>query len=216
VNLPGFYDDVLDLTPQERAEWKKLPFDEKTMLGEVGLTVGTGEAGYSWLECTWARPTCDVNGITAGYQGPGAKTVIPAQASAKVSMRLVANQDPKKIQQIFEQTLRDRCPKNVKIEFANHGLAGPVRTPIEGNAAKLAMAAVEAGFGVKPALISSGGSIPVVELFKRVLGIDTLLVGFGLPDDRVHSPNEKFDLEALYAGTRTAAVLYEKLAQLKQ
>ncbi len=214
VNLPGFYDDVLDLSPAERAEWQKLPFDEKSLLGEIGLSTGTGEAGYSWLERTWARPTCDVNGITAGYQGPGAKTVIPAQASAKVSMRMVASQDPKKIQQIFEKTLRERCPKNVKIEFANHGLAGPVRTPIEGNAVKLAMAAVEAGFGKKPALISSGGSIPIVELFKRLLGVDTLLVGFGLPDDRVHSPNEKFDLDALYAGTRTAAVLYEKLSHL--
>ncbi len=214
VNLPGFYDDVLELTPAERAEWKKLPFDEKSLLGEIGLSTSTGEAGYSWLERTWARPTCDVNGITTGYQGPGAKTVIPAAASAKVSMRLVANQDPKKIQQIFEKTLRDRCPKNVKIEFANHGLAGPVRTPIEGKAVQLAMAAVEAGFGTKPALISSGGSIPIVELFKRLLSVDTLLVGFGLPDDRVHSPNEKFDLDALYAGTRTAAVLYEKLSQL--
>jgi acetylornithine deacetylase/succinyl-diaminopimelate desuccinylase-like protein len=102
----------------------------------------------------------------------------------------------------------------VKIEFTNHGLAGPVRTPIEGNAVKLAMEAVQAGFGHKPALISSGGSIPIVELFKRLLGVDTLLVSFGLPDDRVHSPNEKFDLEALYAGTRTAAVLYERLSQL--
>jgi acetylornithine deacetylase/succinyl-diaminopimelate desuccinylase-like protein len=214
VNLPGFYDDVLELTDAERSAWKKLPYDEAAMLKEIGLSATTGEAGFTTLERSWARPTCDNNGITAGYQGPGAKTVIPAKASAKVSMRLVADQDPKKIQQIFESTLRERCPKNVKIEFANHGLAGPVRTPIEGNAVKLAMEAVEAGFGVKPALISSGGSIPVVELFKRVLGVDTLLVGFGLPDDRVHSPNEKFDLEALYAGTRTAAVLYEKLSGL--
>jgi len=215
VNLPGFYDDVLELTPAERAEWKKLPYDESDVLAELGLSATSGEAGFSTLERRWARPTCDINGITSGYQGPGAKTVIPSKASAKISMRLVPNQDPKKIQAIFERTLRDRCLKNVKIEFENHGLAGPVRTPIEGAAVKLAMEAVEAGFGKKPALISSGGSIPVVELFKRVLGVDTLLVGFGLPDDRVHSPNEKFDLEALYAGTRTAAVLYEKLAALK-
>jgi len=215
VNLPGFYDDVRNLTPAERAEWAKLPFDERADLKELGLTEGSGEAGFTTTERRWARPTCDINGITSGYQGPGAKTVIASKASAKVSMRLVPNQDPKKIQEIFEKTLRERCPKNVKIEFANHGLAGPVRTPIEGPAIRLAMEAVEAGFGHKPALISSGGSIPVVELFKRVLGIDTLLVGFGLPDDRVHSPNEKFDLEALYAGTRTAAVLYERLAKLK-
>ncbi len=214
VNLPGFYDGVLQLTPIERTEWSMLAFDEEDDLKEIGLTAGMGEEGFTTLERRWARPTCDINGITAGYQGLGAKTVIPAKASAKVSMRLVPNQNPKKIQEIFESTLRSRCPKNVKIEFLNHGLAGPVRTPIEGKAVKLATEAVEAGFGVKPALISSGGSIPVVELFKRVLGIDTLLVGFGLPDDRVHSPNEKFDLEALYAGTRTAAVLYEKLSRL--
>lgn len=214
VNLPGFYDDVLELTAAEREAWKKLPYDESDVLAELGLPATSGEAGYSTLERRWARPTCDINGITSGYQGPGAKTVIPSKASAKVSMRLVPNQDPKKVQQIFESTLRERCPKNVTIEFANHGLAGPVRTPIEGAAIKLAAEALEVGFGVKPTLIGSGGSIPVVELFKRVLGIDTLLIGFGLPDDRVHSPNEKFDLDALYAGTRTAAVLYEKLASL--
>ena len=214
VNLPGFYDDVKPLTDAERAMWRGLPFDEAADLKDLGLSASTGEAGYTQTERRWARPTCDVNGITTGYQGPGAKTVIPAKASAKVSMRLVPFQDPAKIQQIFETTLRERCPKNCKIEFANHGLAGPVRTPVEGQAVKLAMEALEQGFGVKPVTIGSGGSIPVVEAFKRILGVDTLLVGFGLPDDRVHSPNEKFDLEALYAGTRTAAVLYERLSKL--
>ncbi|HZL37701.1 MAG TPA: dipeptidase [Tepidisphaeraceae bacterium] len=214
VNLPGFYDDVVPLSSAERAEWGKLPFDEKAYLAALNLPSLTGEKDYTTLERAWGRPTCDINGITAGYQGHGAKTIIPAKASAKVSMRLVPNQDPQKIVAAFECALRERCPKNVKIEFARHGMGGAVLVPREGKAMQLAAEAVQAGFGVAPTLIREGGSIPVVGLIKRELGIDTLLVGFGLPDDRVHSPNEKFDLDALYAGTRTAAVLYQKLAGL--
>jgi len=214
VNIPGFYDDVLDLTPAEREEWRKLPFDEAAWLADLHLNAGQGEAGYSTLERKWARPTCDVNGITAGYQGAGAKTVIGAKASAKISMRLVPKQDPAKIQAAFERALRHRCPADVKIEFANHGLAGPVLVPREGRAVQLAMDAVETGFGVRPTLMREGGSIPVVATLKQVLNVDTLLVGFGLPDDRVHSPNEKFDLDALHKGARTCAALYDRLAQL--
>lgn len=214
VNIPGFYDDVVDLTPTEREEWRSLPFDEKAYAASLDLSSLNGEAGYSTLERKWARPTCDVNGITAGYQGPGAKTVIGAKASAKISMRLVPNQDPAKIRATFEKAMRDRCPSNVKIEFANYGLAGPFLTPREGKAMQLAAEAVEVGFGVKPVLMREGGSIPVVALFKQVLGIDTLLVGFGLDDDRVHSPNEKFDLDAFHKGARTAAALYERLAKI--
>jgi acetylornithine deacetylase/succinyl-diaminopimelate desuccinylase-like protein len=156
-----------------------------------------------------------VNGLTSGYQGPGAKTVIPSVASAKVSMRLVPGQDPAKIADAFERTLHDRCPKNVKIEFARHGLAGAVVVPADSPAMKLAKDALRQGFGAEPTLIREGGTIPVGLLFKRTLGIDTLFVGFGLPDDRVHSPNEKFDLDALHKGARTAAVLYDKLAGLR-
>ena len=129
-------------------------------------------------------------------------------------MRLVPNQDPSKVADAFERALRERCPKNVKIEVARHGLAGAVVVPADSPAMRLAAEAVKAGFGVEPTLIREGGSIPVVALFKRVLNVDTLLVGFGLPDDRVHSPDEKFDLDALHKGTRTAAVLYERLARL--
>jgi acetylornithine deacetylase/succinyl-diaminopimelate desuccinylase-like protein len=214
VNIPGFYDDVRPLAEEERAAWKKLPFDEKEMLKQLALSSTSGEAGYSTLERRWARPTCDINGLTSGYQGPGAKTIIPSVASAKVSMRLVPNQDPLKIVTAYEKALRDRCPKNVKIEFARHGLAGPVLVPREGQAMQLAAESVAIGFGKAPTLIREGGSIPVVALFKKELNIDTLLVGFGLPDDRVHSPNEKFDLDALYRGTRTAATIYQKLAGL--
>ena len=129
-------------------------------------------------------------------------------------MRLVPDQDPLKIVTSFERTMRDRCPKTVKIEFARHGLAGPVLVSREGHAMQLAAEALQEGFGAAPTLIREGGSIPVVALIKSTLGIDTLLIGFGLPDDRVHSPNEKFDLDALHKGTRTAAVLYGKLATL--
>jgi len=215
VNLPGFYDEVLPLSDGERDAWRKLPFDEPGWLRNLKLEQTAGEAGYSTLERRWGRPTCDINGLTSGYQGHGAKTIIPSTASAKVSMRLVPNQDPLKIVTTFERTLRERCDKTVKIEFASHGLAGSVLVPREGRAMTLAAEALQQGFGAPPTLIREGGSIPVVGLIKTTLGIDTLLIGFGLPDDRVHSPNEKFDLDALYKGTRTAAVLYEKLAGLK-
>ncbi|HET6249185.1 MAG TPA: dipeptidase [Tepidisphaeraceae bacterium] len=214
VNIPGFYDDVTPLTPAERADWAKLPYNEAAYLKSLDLSSLSGEPGYTTLERAWGRPTCDINGLTSGYQGHGAKTIIPASASAKVSMRLVPNQDPQKIVDAFEKAIKDRAPKNVKIKILRHGQSGAVLVSREGKAMKLASEAVEAGFGKAPTLIREGGSIPVVGLFKRELKIDTLLVGFGLPDDRVHSPNEKMDLDALYAGTRTAAVLYEKLAGL--
>jgi acetylornithine deacetylase/succinyl-diaminopimelate desuccinylase-like protein len=214
VNVEGFYDDVRALDPSERSAWAKLPFDDEKAKRELKLKETFGEKGYTTLERRWARPTCDINGLTSGYQGHGAKTIIPAKASAKVSMRLVPDQDPLKVVEAFERAMRERCPKSVTIEFARHGLAGPVRVPPDSPAMRLAADAVEAGFGKRPTLVREGGSIPVVALFKQTLGIDTLLVGFGLPDDRVHSPNEKFDLDALHQGTRTAAVLYEKLARL--
>src|SRR5262249_8815120 len=145
----------------------------------------------------------------------GAKTIIPSTASAKVSMRLVPDQDPVKIAHSFEKMLRDRCPRGVKLEIERHSSAPPVVVPREGRTMQLAQEAVGDGFGQTHTLIRGGGSIPVVSLIKSNLGIDTLLVGFGLPDDRVHSPNEKFDLDALHGGTRTAAALYGRLAQLR-
>jgi acetylornithine deacetylase/succinyl-diaminopimelate desuccinylase-like protein len=216
VNIPGFYDDVLPLTDVERTAWRSLPFDERGYFADLHLPHGSGETGFSTIERSWARPTCDVNGLTAGYQGAGAKTVIGSTASAKISMRLVPNQDPAKIRASFERALRDRCPANVKIEFQNFGLGGPVLVPLEGTAVQLAADALEHGFGVRPTFVRSGGSIPIVGLFKQALGVDTLLVGFGLPDDRIHSPNEKFDLDALHNGSRTCAALYERLARVKR
>jgi acetylornithine deacetylase/succinyl-diaminopimelate desuccinylase-like protein len=214
IALPGFYADVVPLTLEERETWKQLPTTEEEFARSVGIPHGNGETGYSSLERTWARPTCDVNGITTGYQGPGAKTVIPSKASAKVSFRLVPNQVPAKIQAAFEQALRDRLPHNVKHHVEWHGASPAVLVPIDSKATKLAIEALQIGFGKPSTFVRSGGSIPVVGLFKTVLNVDTLMVGFGLPDDRVHSPNEKFNLDALHGGTRTAAALYEKLATL--
>ena len=215
VNLPGFYADVVDLTEQERATWRRLPFDEAAFAAGVGVPAGSGEAGYSSVERKWARPTCDVNGLTAGYQGVGAKTVIASVASAKVSMRLVPDQDPARIQAAFANAVADRLPANVSHQIQWFGASAPVLVPIDGRPTRLAAEALAVGFGVEPTFMREGGSIPVVGLLKRVLGVDTLLIGFGLPDDRVHSPNEKFNLSALHGGTRTAAALYAKLAELK-
>jgi acetylornithine deacetylase/succinyl-diaminopimelate desuccinylase-like protein len=214
VNLPGFYDGVAELTAEEKAAWAKLPFDLKKENAAIGIPFDSGEAGYTTVERIWARPTCDVNGLTSGYQGEGAKTVLPSKASVKVSFRLVPNQDPQKVLASFRKAMVERAPKNVKIEFANHGASPASVVPIDTAAAKLALEAMEVGFGQSPTFVRSGGSIPVVGTLKRALGLDTLLVGFGLPDDRVHSPDEKMDLDAYYKGARTAAVLYAKLAEL--
>jgi acetylornithine deacetylase/succinyl-diaminopimelate desuccinylase-like protein len=216
VNIPGFYDDVQELTAQERKNFAALPFDEAKYLADLKLARLYGEKGFTTLERTWARPTCDINGLTSGYQGPGAKTVIASKASAKVSMRLVPKQDPKKIIAAFEKTLRERCPVGVTVDIHIHGGGGSpaVLTPLTGKPMQLAAKAIEAGFGKAPVFMREGGSIPIVGKFKEILGIDTLLIGFGLPDDRVHSPNEKFDLHALQAGTRTAAALYQTLSEL--
>jgi acetylornithine deacetylase/succinyl-diaminopimelate desuccinylase-like protein len=214
VNVPGFYDDVRELTAAEREMWGKLPFSDEAHRKEMGVAALFGEKGFTTLERKWARPTCDINGITGGYQGPGAKTIIPARASAKVSMRLVPDQEPKKVEAAFRRALEGRCPKTVRLEVVYHSGASPSLLPIDGRAMELAGRAVEKGFGKRPVLMREGGTIPVGALFKSALGIDTLFVGFGLSDDRVHSPNEKFDLDALYKGTRTAGALYGELAGL--
>lgn len=214
VTIRDFYDDVIKLTPDERAAWAQLPFEEKSYGDEIGVTQLFGEKDYTTLERKWARPTCDINGLTSGYQGPGAKTVLPAVASAKVSMRLVPNQDPVKIAAAFEHAIKSRAPETVKVEVTTHSTTGPVLVPRQSPGVQLAAEALQIGFGVKPTFMREGGSIPVVLLLKSLLNVDTLLVGFGLPDDRVHSPNEKFDLDALHGGTRTAAALYDKLVKL--
>jgi acetylornithine deacetylase/succinyl-diaminopimelate desuccinylase-like protein len=213
INLPGFYDDVIELTPDERAAWRMLPFSEDDFRRDLGVDATLGERGFGTLEQTWARPTCDVNGITAGYGGPGAKTVIPAKASAKVSFRLVAGQDPVKVRDAFCQAMRERAPRGVTITFLDHGIAPAYLVPPGHPGLRAAAAALEAGFGKPATLVRSGGSIPIVTALRREMGVECLFVGFGLPDDNVHSPNEKFDLDCFNAGRRTAAVLYAELAR---
>ena len=194
--------------------WAKLPFDEKQYAADLKLPGLTGEIAFSTLERLWARPTCDINGITGGYQGPGSKTVIASKASAKVSMRLVPNQDAVAVRDAFIEAMRQRCPSCVKLDVECFGQTPAVLVPQNSRGIELASEAIEIGYGIRPVLIRGAASIPVVELIKSNLGIDALLVGFGLPDDCVHSPNEKFDLDALYCGSRTAAALYERLGKL--
>jgi acetylornithine deacetylase/succinyl-diaminopimelate desuccinylase-like protein len=215
INIPGFYDDVVAVGEHERELWAKLPFDEGQLRRELAVDALPGEEGYSVIERKWARPTLDVNGLTSGYQGAGAKTIIPAKASAKVSMRLVPHQDPAKIAAAFEKAVRERTPAGVKVDVHTHSGADAVLAPLESSAMRLAADAVRIGFGKAPALMREGGTIPVVSLIRKLIGVDTLLVGFGLPDDRVHSPNEKFDLDAFHGGMRTAAALYSKLEALE-
>ena len=216
ITVEGFYDDVRELTDEEKRQWESLPFDEKQFAASVGIPHGNGEKGFTTLQRRWARPTLDVNGLTSGYQGHGAKTVIPSKASAKISMRLVPDQDPKDIREKFRRTIKSRLPDNCTVEFLDHGGIGAAVLPIDQPEMKLAADAVEVGFGSKPVFIREGGSIPVGALFKRVLGLETIFVGFGLPDDNLHAPNEKFDLAAFHSGRRTAAALYAKLAELRR
>jgi acetylornithine deacetylase/succinyl-diaminopimelate desuccinylase-like protein len=213
VQLPGYYDEVEELSAKERRQIAELPFDEAAFLGGAGLTVSTGEAGRSTLERIWTRPTCDINGMWGGYIGPGSKTVIPAEASAKVSFRLVPNQDPGKVMAGLREFLEARMPPDCRFEITGHASAAPLRVPVDSPYVKAARRALEPVFARPPVLVGMGGSIPAVEAIKRLLGIDSLLIGFGLADDRVHSPNEKFELRCFTNGIRTHARLLGELAR---
>jgi acetylornithine deacetylase/succinyl-diaminopimelate desuccinylase-like protein len=215
VQVPGFYDDVEELGEAERRRLAALPFDEAAFLGSAGLTVPTGEAGRSTLECIWTRPTCDINGMWGSYTGPGSKTVIPAKASAKVSFRLVPGQNPGKILAGLREFLAARTPAGCRFELTVHANAAALRIPTDSPYVQAARRALERVFPQPPVLIGMGGSIPAVEAIKRLLGIDALLLGFGLADDRVHSPNEKFELRCFTNGMRTHATLLAELAALE-
>ncbi len=213
VTIPGFYKDVVPLSKAERAEWKRLKFNPAAALKKIGLprAADVGEAGFTALEREWGRPTAEINGICGGYTGPGAKTVIGASASAKVSFRLVANQDPAKITRMFFKWLRERTPPGCRWELTDHHGGHGVTTPIDSDAMRAAARAIHAATGKKPALIKSGGSIPVAGMLKARLGIDTIFMGWGLDDDRVHSPNEKFELDCFRGGARSHALLVAEL-----
>ncbi|HJT35165.1 MAG TPA: dipeptidase [Pirellulales bacterium] len=211
IQVPGFYDDVEPLTETERRQFAELKFSDQEFCGELGITAVAGEAGYSTLERRWARPTFDVNGLWSGYQGEGSKTVLPARAGAKFSFRLVPRQDSKKIHAALESMLRRLLPPGITMELlAYHGAPGVV-VPLDSPYVHAAARAIEQGFGRPPVYIREGGSIPVVSTFRQQLGVDTLLLGWGLNDDNTHSPNEKFRLADFHRGIRASAYLWNEI-----
>jgi acetylornithine deacetylase/succinyl-diaminopimelate desuccinylase-like protein len=212
VTLPGFYDGVPELPPDIRADLKALDLTAEQFLGQVGLKVPAGEKDRMLIEMISTRPTCDVNGIVGGYTGEGAKTVIAAQAKAKVSFRLVGAQDPEKVRDAFRAFVRARIPADCKVAFENHGCAPALQLPFDSPAVVKTRRALQEEWGAKAVTVGAGGSIPIVGDFKRVLGMDSIMVGFALDDDRVHSPNEKFDLTSFHKGTRSWARILAALA----
>ncbi len=212
VTIPGFYDDVVELTDAERAEWAALPFDEQAYAESLGVeALSGGEQGLTVLERRWGRPTLDCNGVVGGYGGPGAKTIIPASASAKISMRLVPNQVPEKIVAAFKRFVAEHTPPGIGAEVEVHAGARPVRLGRDSAAMEAARRAYREAFGKLPVMIGCGASVPIGELFQRLLGLDAVLLSFGLPDDNVHSPNERFRLDQLYRGALAAAAFMNNL-----
>lgn len=216
VQVPGFYDDVVPLTELERKQFAALPYDEREFMAAIGVDALRGEEGFTNLERRWARPTCDINGLTSGYQGEGAKTVLPAKASAKFSFRLVPKQDPAKLKAALQAMLEKLVPPGIKMELIGYHGAPGVVVPLESPYMAAAVRAVEHGFGRKPVFIREGGSIPVVSTFHDLLGVDTLLLGWGLNDDNTHSPNEKFCLADFHRGIKASAALWEEIGKLKK
>ncbi len=212
VTIPGFYDGVTEISDELRAQWDGLGFDEKKFLAEVGLSQPAGEAGRTGLEMIWSRPTCEVNGIWGGYTGAGFKTVLPSKASAKVSFRLVGEQDPEAIRDSFRRMVRDALPHDCSVEFHGHGGAGASVMSTADPAFELARRALGDEWPNQAAFIGSGGSIPIAGYFKSILGIDSMLIGFGRDDDQIHSPNEKYDVESFHKGMRSWARVLAALA----
>jgi len=215
ITLSGFYDGVKDTPPDILEAWKKLNLSADSFLKPIGLSVPAGEKDRLLIEQVTSRPTCDVNGIYGGYTGEGAKTVIPAEATAKVSFRLVEGQDPQKIRDTFRAYVKSKLPADCSVEFAEHTNAPAIA--LDWNMKPLAAAkrALTAEWGKEAVLIGSGGSIPVVADFKKTLGLDAVLVGFGLEDDRIHSPNEKYDLKSYHKGIRSWARILAAFAEAR-
>jgi acetylornithine deacetylase/succinyl-diaminopimelate desuccinylase-like protein len=213
ITIPGFYEGVPETPTQVLDQWKKLDLRPEDFLGQVGLGLPAGEKGRMLIEQIQSRPTCDANGIIGGYTGVGAKTVIAGEASAKVSFRLVGDQNPEAISQAFQQFVRDRIPEDCSVEFVKHKGSRAIQLPYDMPALTAARSALSDEWGREAVTLGSGGSIPIVGDFKRTLGLDTLLVGFGLDDDRVHSPNEKYDIKSFHKGARSWARIIAALAQ---
>ena len=215
IKIPGFYDDVVALSDEERKAWATLPFNEKKYRKDFGIPKVFGESGYNTLERTWARPTFEVNGLLSGFTGEGAKTVLPAVAMAKVSMRLVPNQSPDKIAQLFEAYVQDIAPKTVEVKVTRMHGGKPWMTAYDNAYVQAAARAIERGFGQKPVLTREGGSIPVVSTFQEELGLPSVLFGVGLPDENAHAPNEKLDVSNFHNGIIASAILYEEIGNTR-
>ena len=212
VTLPGFYDGVPELPEHVAGQWRGLGFDEAAFLGGVGLSQPAGEDGRSGLEMIWSRPTCEINGIRGGYTGAGFKTVLPARASAKVSFRLVGTQDPAAVRAAFRAHVERMLPPDCRAEFHPHGASPAAQMSIDAPAFEAARKALSEEWPRPAAFIGSGGSIPVAGYFRTELGMESMLIGFGRDDDRIHSPNEKYDLDAFHKGTRSWARILDALA----
>ncbi len=215
VRINGFYDGVADVSDAQKAAWQALGFSEHDFLGEIGLTTPAGESDRTALERLWVRPTADINGIWGGYQGAGSKTVIAAEAGAKISFRLVPGQSPSHIIAGFKHFMDSHVPPDAKLSYVEHACAPGLEIDTNNRFVTAARSALEAEFGRKPAMIGCGGSIPVVEGFRRVLGIDSLMMGFGLGDDKPHSPDEKFEIACFRHGVNSHIRFLSDLLDIK-
>jgi acetylornithine deacetylase/succinyl-diaminopimelate desuccinylase-like protein len=214
ITIPGFYDDVIDLTPAERKALNEAPYDEEEYKKDLGVNALWGEKGYTTLERTGTRPTLEVNGIWGGYTGEGAKTVLPSKAHAKISMRLVPNQNWEAISELFTEHFKKIAPASVKVKVTMHHGGAPAVTPTDSIAYQAAQKAISESFGKDPIPTRGGGSIPIVALFEAELGIKTVLMGFGLDSDALHSPNEKYDIYNYYKGIETIPLFHKYFAEL--
>jgi acetylornithine deacetylase/succinyl-diaminopimelate desuccinylase-like protein len=215
IRIPGFYEDVVPLRDEERQEFARLPFNERKYRQELGAPKLFGESGYTTLERVWARPTFEVNGLLSGFTGEGAKTVLPAVAMAKVSMRLVPNQEPQKIGDLFEAYVKKVMPKSVTYTLTRMHGGKPWMTAFDNQYVQAAGRAIERGFGKRPVFNREGGSIPVVATFQEELGLPCVLFGVGLPDENAHAPDEKLDLGNFHNGVIASAALYEEIGALR-
>ena len=215
VLVPGFYEDVCIIDEEQLAELAELPFDEQAYAKELGVKALVQDKEFSPNARKWFRPTLDCNGISGGYQGEGAKTIIPSEASVKISLRLVANQDPQKILAHLKKYIHANCPEGIELSFKDHSAAKPVRVKKDSEFVKAAEKAFKSGFNVPVRYHGEGGSIPVVADFKEILGIDTVFMGFNLPDDAIHSPNERFKLEHYYKGIQTVIEFLKECESIK-
>lgn len=214
IQIPGFYDDVLELTLEERTEFASLPFDERQFLSELGASSTFGETGFTTIERRWARPTCELNGLFGGYSGEGPKTIVPSFCTAKMTCRLVPNQNASKVLSQLESFLQANLPAGLRMEFKTYHGCPAFLVDRDSPYLAAARSAIQTAFGAEPVLIREGGSIPVVATFREILGIDTLLLGWGQNTDNLHSPDEHFDLGDFQRGIRASAELWQELAKV--